>query len=187
MVSGKLSEVLVQQTLIYLPTRWLRTPALKTLTMCVSVRWVFLLLSGMLWTGAFVSWVQQITNGAVELWVLITRCKLPGFLYYFSQHYSLALLIIMSLEKFCALYFPLKTRSICTVGTAKWVTGIIAVIFVVYNSQTFFIFDVDPEYNICIMVKVPDVYKNVFFYKINTSLLLCTFGHNGCYQCGHYL
>ena len=76
----------------------------------------------------------------------------------------------MSLEKFFALYFPLKTRSICTVRTAKWVTGITAVIFVAFHSQMFFIIDVPPTENYCIFIKVPDIYVNVIFFKINATL-----------------
>ena len=41
----------------------------------------------------------------------------------------------MSLEKFFALYFPLKSKILCTVKTAKWVTGVSALIFFSYDSQ----------------------------------------------------
>ena len=41
----------------------------------------------------------------------------------------------MSLEKFFALYFPLKSKTVCTVKTAKWVTGVAALIFLSYDSQ----------------------------------------------------
>ena len=43
----------------------------------------------------------------------------------------------MSIEKFVALYFPLKTRSICTVKTAKWVSAIAFFIYALFNSQFF--------------------------------------------------
>ena len=114
-------------------------------------------------------WVEKLTNGAVDLWVLITRCKLPEFLFMFSQHYSSSLLVIMSLEKFFVLYFPLKTRSICTVRTAKWASFIAALIFVAYDSQIFFISDVDPMSNYCNFVNVPIAYETIF-YKINATL-----------------
>ena len=39
----------------------------------------------------------------------------------------------MSIEKFYALYFPLKAKSYCTVGTAKWVTSILALIISGFN------------------------------------------------------
>ena len=46
---------------------------------------------------------------------------------------------MMSIEKFIALYFPLKTRNICTVKTAKWSCLCSAVIFAGFNSQFFFV------------------------------------------------
>ena len=45
----------------------------------------------------------------------------------------------MSIEKFFALYFPLKTRSICTVKTAKWVSFISFIIYAGYNCYAFFV------------------------------------------------
>ena len=49
------------------------------------------------------------------------------------------LLVVMSLEKCFAVYFPLKSKSVCTVITAKWVTGIFGVILAGYNSVYFFL------------------------------------------------
>ena len=43
------------------------------------------------------------------------------------------LLAVMSIEKFIALYFPLKAKLYCTVGTANWVTSILALAFVGLN------------------------------------------------------
>ena len=49
------------------------------------------------------------------------------------------LLVVMSLEKCFAVYFPLKSKSVCTVKTAKWVTGIFGVILAGCNSVYFFL------------------------------------------------
>ena len=46
---------------------------------------------------------------------------------------------MMSVEKFIALYFPFKTRNICTVRTAKWASGIAFVFFFLLNVFWFFI------------------------------------------------
>ena len=97
-------------------------------------------LSGVLWTANFVNWIGDITENKVNLKIL-TDCKFYFFLHFFSQ-YSSALLVMMCIEKFFALYFPLKTRSICTVLTAKWITSITGVILVAFNSQLFFILKV---------------------------------------------
>ena len=41
----------------------------------------------------------------------------------------------MSIEKCFALYFPLKSKILCTVKTAKWTTGLSALIFIIYGVQ----------------------------------------------------
>ena len=41
----------------------------------------------------------------------------------------------MSLEKCIALYLPLKANKICTVKTAKWVTGIVGILLAGYDLQ----------------------------------------------------
>ena len=41
----------------------------------------------------------------------------------------------MAIEKLFALYFPLKSKTVCTVKTAKWVTGVTALIFFSYDVQ----------------------------------------------------
>ena len=49
------------------------------------------------------------------------------------------LLVLMSVEKCFAVYFPLKSKTVCTVRTAKWSTGIFGVILVGYNLVHFFL------------------------------------------------
>ena len=46
---------------------------------------------------------------------------------------------MMSVEKFIALYFPFKSRNICTVRTAKWASSIAFVIFFLLNFFWFFV------------------------------------------------
>ena len=46
------------------------------------------------------------------------------------------LVAVMSIEKLFALYFPLKAKTYCTVGTAKWVTSILALIIAGLNFPT---------------------------------------------------
>ena len=95
------------------------------------------LLSVVLWTGCFGTWVRHLTRRQVDprIW---TDCKLFYFLFYFGRHYSSMLLVMMSIEKCFAVYFPLKTKTVCTVRTAKWVTGIVGIILAGYNSIQFF-------------------------------------------------
>ena len=98
--------------------------SLFLLTLCI---W------GLLWTGYFRAWIETITRQRVNAYGW-TDCKLAYFCLYFFRHYSSALLVMMSVEKCIALYFPFKTRNICTVRTAKWTSGIA---FVIVFSWTF--------------------------------------------------
>ena len=91
--------------------------------------------SGILWTGGLGAWLWYLTNGNVDIFVL-THCKLIHMVFNFCLHYSSSLLVIMSVEKLFALYFPLRTKSICTVSTAKKVTLASAVVFFLYNGQS---------------------------------------------------
>ena len=62
----------------------------------------------------------------------------------------------MSVEKVIALYFPFKTKNICTVKRAKWATTLTIVIFAVFNSQFFFTVKAGGLY--CIPVNMPPSY-----------------------------
>ena len=48
------------------------------------------------------------------------------------------LLVLMSLEKCFAVYFPLKSKTVCTVRTAKWATSAAGVILAAFNINNFF-------------------------------------------------
>ena len=65
---------------------------------------------------------------------------------------------------FCFI-FPLQTKSICTVRTAKKISLFSAIIFFGFNAQFLFIFDTENAVNgekRCIWVKVPDGYKAIY-------------------------
>ena len=52
-------------------------------------------------------------------------CPMDGLqavLFHFGSDYSSMLLVLMSVEKCFAVYFPLKSKTVCTVKTAKWAT-----------------------------------------------------------------
>ena len=91
-----------------------------------------------LWSGCFGHWVKHLTRAKVnpEIW---TDCKLYYFLFYFGRHYSSMLLVLMSVEKCFAVYFPLKSKTVCTVRTAKWATGIVGVMLAGYDLVHFFL------------------------------------------------
>ena len=87
-----------------------------------------------LWFGCFVAWVRFLTHFEIFPWTW-THCKLGAFMFRFGRHYSSMLLVLMSLEKCFAVYFPLKSKTVCTVKTSKWATGIVGVILAGYDSM----------------------------------------------------
>ena len=64
--------------------------------------------------GCFAGWLAYLTRRKVDvhLW---TDCKLFYFLFDFSRFYSAMLLVLMTLEKCFAVYFPLQAKTVCTV------------------------------------------------------------------------
>ena len=91
-----------------------------------------------LWSGCFGAWLRHLTCRQVDprQW---SDCKLYFFMFYFGRHYSSMLLVLMSVEKCFAVYFPLKSKIVCTVRTAKWSTSVVGVIIAGYDSLYFFV------------------------------------------------
>ena len=73
------------------------------------------------------------------------------------------LLAVMSIEKLFALYFPLKAKSYSTVGTAKWVTSILALIIAGLNFPMLIFYTFDG--NLCVISKY-----SVLFLMMDTML-----------------
>ena len=44
----------------------------------------------------------------------------------------------MSLEKCFAVYFPLRSKTVCTVRIAKWTTGVVGIVLAAFNVINFF-------------------------------------------------
>ena len=85
-----------------------------------------------LWTGCFAQWINILTREQINPFTWMD-CKLFFFIFYFGRHFSSMLLVLMSVEKCFAVYFPFTSRTVCTVRTAKWATGIVGVFLVGYN------------------------------------------------------
>ena len=92
----------------------------------------------MLWARVFYELVLILTRGKVDIFAS-TKCKLGWFVTYFCATYSSALLIILSIEKFIALYFPFRSRIICTLPIARKVVFITASMYAIFNAQYLFI------------------------------------------------
>ena len=99
---------------------------------------VLKLCSVLLWIGCFSGWMEFLIYSRILPWTW-TKCNLPVFLFRFGRHYSSTLLVLMSIEKCFAVYFPFKSKTVCTVRTAKWATGIVGVILAGYNTVHFFV------------------------------------------------
>ena len=113
-----------------------------------------------LWSGCFVAWIRIMSNYKVNPFTILD-CKFIRFFPAFSSAWSSSLLSVMCIEKFFALYFPLRTRSICTVSMAKKVTLVVTLSLVVYNLQNFFILKTQVFSNgakQCIYTNVPENY-----------------------------
>ena len=91
-----------------------------------------------LWSGCFSYWVIHLTRRQIDprQW---TDCKLYYFMLFFGRNYSSTLLVLMSIEKCFAVYFPLKAKTVCTVRTAKWATGAAGVVLAAFNAINFFL------------------------------------------------
>ena len=92
--------------------------------------WYFV--KGVLWSDVLGTVVREIGNVDIDI---LTNCALGQFPKWFGTNYSSALLAIISTEKFFALYFPFKAKTMCTVRTAKRVSAVTALIYVAYNLQ----------------------------------------------------
>ena len=116
------------------------------------------------WRTCWMGWTTHtVDNQYMYTW---TDCK-PGFFFYeFAAQYSSMLLAVMSIEKCIALFFPLKAKSYCTVGTAKWVTTILAVIMAAFNSPIFIWYKIIGKY--CDITKHRDYFimLNTLFYAL---------------------
>ena len=49
------------------------------------------------------------------------------------------LLVLMSVEKCFVVYFPLKSKTVCTIKTAKWATGVVGVLLAIFNTNNLFL------------------------------------------------
>ena len=78
------------------------------------------------------------------------------------------LLVLMSIEKSFVVYFPLKSKSICTMRTAKWATGIGGVILAAYNIVDFFRYESE--------IQQSGQHECVFLFDLKIILILETVG-----------
>ena len=119
--------------------------------------------------GALPLWVMKLTYYEINptLWI---SCQLGLFLIYFGFTFSSALLVIISVEKCFALYFPFKSKTICTVRTAKRVSSLTTLIYAAFFSQIFYFSNRRVWY--CDFFWPSYVYKEIFS-NIVATLYTC--------------
>jgi hypothetical protein len=88
-------------------------------------------------------------NGCLNFWIYlytkqnililtIFSCKLASFAFYATLHFSVWLVVVMTIERFIAVALPLKANSLCTVKRAKTVTITLALLIIVINFHFLF-------------------------------------------------
>ena len=93
-----------------------------------------LVISDVLWTDVFRRFIAEATKWAVDPFVW-TGCKFSFFVMFFGFNFSAANLVILSVEKFIALYFPLRSKSICTVRMARRASVVTCALCLVWAVQ----------------------------------------------------
>ena len=78
------------------------------------------------------------------------------------------LLVLMSIEKSFAVYFPLKSKTICTVRTAKWATGVVGVIIAGYDSLYLFVTEFQVSTGYCMFILTD--YQYIIFNNVDAVL-----------------
>ena len=89
-----------------------------------------------LYISAFKTWIMVLT-GFELLHQSTAACKISIFLTQFCVHFSAWLIVAVTVERFLAVWFPLRATTMCNLARAKFVTVMIAMIFILINSHIF--------------------------------------------------
>ena len=92
--------------------------------------------TAVLYVSAFKTWLR-IISGYELSHINAFSCKLTMFLVHFSIEFSAWLIVAVTIERFLAVWFPLKASTMCNLSRAKFITLIVAVIFMLVNSHIF--------------------------------------------------
>ena len=162
-----------------------RQTGLKALSCCnltvkichnrILLNLLLIVIAVVLWSYCFGYWVRSLTRGRVHP-ITWADCRLGYFLFIFGRQYSSMLLVLMSLEKCFAVYFPLKSIAVCTAKTAKWATGIVGVILSGYDLMCFFLrkseIDKTLGYKTCV---IDSNFRNIYSVYFRVDAVLYSF------------
>jgi hypothetical protein len=87
-------------------------------------------------------------NGCLNVWIIIyfgesllftqLGCKIVGTIYYTASHFSVWIVVAMTIERFIAVAIPLQANRLCTVKRAKLVCFSLACIMLLINIHFLF-------------------------------------------------
>ncbi|XP_021368428.1 growth hormone secretagogue receptor type 1-like [Mizuhopecten yessoensis] len=89
-----------------------------------------------LYLSALKTWIRLIT-GFELLHISNASCKTFIFTIQFSLHFSAWLIVAVTIERFLAVWFPLRANRMCSLSRAKFVTFMIALTFALVNVYLF--------------------------------------------------
>ena len=148
---------------------------MKYIAKRTSASGVFFITAGLLWTGALRYWLPLVTESTIfpETW-LDFKLMMPLQLLFPSI--SSAMLVVMSVEKCFALYFPLKAKYLCTIEKAKRVTLATVVVTLLYNIQYCFSLSSDvimgQHVGCKFAFKIERLLRNVIFFVIPAVVMV---------------
>lgn len=122
----------------------------------------------MLYLSALKTWIRMI-SGFEMLHINNFCCKFLTFLIHFSIHFSAWLIVAVTVERFLAVWFPLKANTMCSVSRARFVTFMTALIFILINIHVLWTAEllpapnsINPDKLICAAYAYQNFVCNVF-------------------------
>ena len=88
-----------------------------------------------LYLSALKTWVRTI-SGFELLHMSNAGCKIIFFIIHFSINFSAWLIVAVTIERFLAVWYPLKANTLCSLSRARFIVLMIALIFIL-NSHIF--------------------------------------------------
>lgn len=89
-----------------------------------------------LYVSGFKTWIRGVT-GYELLTASRFACKTTMFLVLFSQHFSAWLVVLTTVDRFIAVWFPFRASVWCSVSRARLLTVALTVVISAYNGHVF--------------------------------------------------
>jgi len=96
-----------------------------------------------LYVSAFKTWTRVVT-GFELLYASDASCKIIFFLSLVSFHLAAWIIVLITLDRFIVVWFPLKATTMCILSRARLATVSLVAIIVVYNVHVFWTFGLVP-------------------------------------------